>query len=65
MVVGEGCVGWMGGWLVGWFEGEGRIGVEKSRWVVREGGSRSVVENGAFTPPPDISSPGSYVCHEF
>lgn len=27
-------------------------------------------ENGedaaaAFTPPPDISSPGSYVCHEF
>lgn len=19
----------------------------------------------AFTPPPDISSPGSYVCHEF
>lgn len=50
----------MGGWVV---EG-GRIGVEESM-VVRKGGSRSVVENGAFTPPPDISSPGSYVCHEF
>lgn len=38
---------------------DGRGGGE-SEWT--EGCER---EDGASTPPPDISSPGSYVCHEF